>query len=159
MQPACCRTMENPAGTSAADYTSRHKLASAGIQSRGGRVECVQFCLGVLALRLSSEGSSVRDKDRGFGCIASCVPSPLCCLCSVALASTPFLMSAWRDVVNRRLHRHEKQSRGRQAMADQRQPEWQCARCYMRSFLSKSPCRDVERRKRYRRTHVSTRGV
>ena len=30
VQPARCRMMENPAGTSAADCTSRHKLASAG---------------------------------------------------------------------------------------------------------------------------------
>ena len=30
VQPACCRTMENPAGTSTADCTSRHILASAG---------------------------------------------------------------------------------------------------------------------------------
>ena len=33
VQPACCRTMEDPAGTSTADCTSRHVLASAGIQS------------------------------------------------------------------------------------------------------------------------------
>ena len=40
-----------------------------------------------------------------------------------------------------RLHHQEKQSKGRQATAGQRQPEWQCARCYTRSFLSKSACR------------------
>ena len=34
-----------------------------------------------------------------------------------------FLMSEWREVVN--LHRHEKQSRVKQAIAGQRQPEWQ----------------------------------
>ena len=28
----------------------------------------------------------------GFGCIASCVPSPLCCLCSAALVSTQFFV-------------------------------------------------------------------
>ena len=35
-----------------------------------------------------------RDRDRDFGCIASCVPSPLCCFCSVALAFHSFLMTA-----------------------------------------------------------------
>ena len=34
--------------------------------------------LEVFALRLSCEGSSDRDRDTGFGCIASCVPSPVC---------------------------------------------------------------------------------
>ena len=34
VQPACCWTMENPAGASIADCTSRHTLESAGIQSR-----------------------------------------------------------------------------------------------------------------------------
>ena len=72
----------DPAGASAADCTSRHILASAGIQSCGatccwassaaGRADRAQFCLEVLALRLSCEGSSGRDRDRdrGFGCIA-----------------------------------------------------------------------------------------
>ena len=32
--------------------------------------------------------------------------------------------------MNRRLHKHDKQSRGRQALAGQRQPQWQCASCY-----------------------------
>ena len=35
VQPACCWTMENPAGTSAAGCTSRHILASAGIPNCG----------------------------------------------------------------------------------------------------------------------------
>ena len=64
-----------------------------------------------------------RHTHRGFGCIASCVPSLLCCLCSVPLVSTPFLMSEWREVVNRCLHRDERDSRGKQATAGQRQPE------------------------------------
>ena len=55
-------------------------------------------------MRLSSEGSSdrhtqrqrhtethtQRHTQRGFGCIASCVSSPLCCFCSVALVFTRF---------------------------------------------------------------------
>ena len=39
---------------------------------------------------------------------------------------------------------HETQSRGRQALFGQRQPEWQCAEfleCYTRNFLSKDNCR------------------
>ena len=68
MQPACCRKMEDPTGAGSADFTSRHTLASAEIQSRrassaAGRVERVQFCLEGLALRLSCEGSSDRDRD------------------------------------------------------------------------------------------------
>ena len=58
-----------------------------------------------------------------------------------------FLMSEWREVVNRRLHRHERNSRGKQAMAGQRQPEWQHAKCYTRSFLSKSGCRGCGKEK------------
>ena len=42
---------------------------------------------------------------------------------------------------DRRLHKHDKQSRGWQALAGQRQPEWQCARCCVRNFLSKNNCR------------------
>ena len=73
VQPACGRTMEDPAGTSNVDCTSRHILESAGIQSRratcccassaAGRVVCVKFCSEVLATRLSCEGSSDRDRD------------------------------------------------------------------------------------------------
>ena len=50
-------------------------------------------------------------------------------------------MSEWKEVVNRRLHRHEKQSRGK-ARHWLRQPEWQCAKCYQRNFLSKDNCRE-----------------
>ena len=50
-------------------------------------------------------------------------------------------MSEWREVVNRRLHRHERNAKGKQAMAGLRQPEWQCEKCCTRSFLSKSACR------------------
>ena len=35
VQPACCRTMEEPVGTGDAGCTSRHILASPGIQGRG----------------------------------------------------------------------------------------------------------------------------
>ena len=50
-------------------------------------------------------------------------------------------MSEWREVLNRRLHRHERNFRGKQALAGLRQPQWQCAKCHTRSFLSKSACR------------------
>ena len=75
VQPACCRLVEDPAGASAADCTSRHILASVRIQSCAatccctsssavGRVERVQFSLEVLAVRLSCEGWSDRDRER-----------------------------------------------------------------------------------------------
>ena len=68
------QTMEDPAGASIADCTSRHILESAGFQSRGascykassaaGRVVRAFFCLEVLPLRLSCEGSTERDTER-----------------------------------------------------------------------------------------------
>ena len=53
-------------------------------------------------------------------CWLRAIPSVLR-FCSVGAGfHSPFLMSEWKEVVNRRLHRHDNQSRGSQAPAGQR---------------------------------------
>ena len=62
--------------------------------------------------------------------------------------------------MNRRLHKHDKQSRGRQALAGQRQPQWQCAKCYTRNFLSKDNCRECGKVKELQKdSYVDERGL
>ena len=60
---------------------------------------------------ISCEGSSDRDRDRhrGFGCIASCVPSPLCCK-PLSILLFRELMSEWNDVMSHRQRRYERKS-------------------------------------------------
>ena len=70
VQPACCRTMENPAGTSAADCLRgwgpelRSDLLLSLSCCRQSGVCKVSVCLEVFAVRLPCEGPSDRDRDR-----------------------------------------------------------------------------------------------
>ena len=61
-------------------------------------------------------------------------------------------MSEWKEVANRRLHKHDKQSRGgRHAPA---------ARCYTRSFLSKSACPSCGKEKELQKdSYLDERGL
>ena len=70
-----------------------------------------------------------------------------------------FLKSEWKEVVNRRSHKHDKRSRGRKALPGQRLAEWQCARCHTRNFLSKSACRSCGKEKELQKdSHVDEKG-
>ena len=93
--------------------------------------------------------------------LAAC--HPFCvAFVSFALFPSPALLStsSWTEVLNRRLHRHEKQRRGRQALAGQRQPEWQCAKCYTRNFLSKDSCQECGKVKELLKdSYVDERGL
>ena len=105
-------------------------------------------------MQLSCEGSSDRerdrdrdtDRDRGFGCIASSVPSPLCCKPLSKLLSH-VLMSEWSDVTSRRQRRYERKSQGWRAQSGLRAPEWQCAACKTQSFLSGDTCRGCSKQR------------
>ena len=69
-------------------------------------------------------------------------------------------MFEWPEVANRRLHRHERNARGGQAMAGLRQPDWQCTKCYTRSFLSKSACRSCGKMKELQKdSYVDEKGL
>ena len=50
-------------------------------------------------------------------------------------------MSERRDVTSRRQRRYEKKSQGWRAQSGLRAPEWQCAACKTRLFLSRDTCR------------------
>ena len=77
-------------------------------------------------------------RDTGFGCVASCVPSPLCD--SFFFCALVLLMSGWQEVVTRRMRKNERRAIGQQVM---RLPEWQCAACSTQSFLNKHSCRQA----------------
>ena len=119
--------------------------------------------LEVFAVRLSCEGSSDRDRDRQrqriwVRCWLRAIRSVLPLLRCISFHS--FLMSERKEVVNRRLHSHEKQSRRRQAVAGQRQPEWQCAKCYTRNFLSKNACGECGKARELQKdSYVDERGL
>ena len=119
--------MENPAGTSAADCTSKHMLASAGIQS------CGKVCL-----------TETETETEVLGALPAAVPSPLLplfrCICVHS-----FLMSEWCEVT-RRQQSYAKTSQGWRAQSGLRAPEWQCATCKTWLFLSKDTCRCCNRR-------------
>ena len=88
-------------------------------------------------LQRDSQDSSDRVRDRGFWCISCCVPSPLCSLCSTAIVfHSPFRMSEWYEVT-RRQRRYAKKSQGWRVQSGLRAPEWLCAACKTRSFLSR----------------------
>ena len=62
--------------------------------------------------------------------------------------------------MNRRLHKHDKRSRGRQALAGQRQAEWQCGRFYTRNFLIKSACQSCGKEKELQKdSYVDEKGL
>ena len=81
-----------------------------------------------------------RDRDRGFGCIASCVPTLLCCM-PLSKLLLHVLMSVWSDVKSRRQRRYERKSQGWRAQSGLHVPEWQCAACKTQSFFSREACR------------------
>ena len=93
---------------------------------------CLQ-CDSHVKVRLTGSSDRDRDRDRnrdrGFGCIASCVPSSLRCK-PLSKFLLHVLMSQWCEVT-RQQRRH----------TDLRVPEWQCAACKTRSFLSRDTCR------------------
>ena len=57
------------------------------------------------------------------------------------------LMSEWNDVVSRRQRRYERKSQGWKAQSGLRAPEWQCAACKTRSFLSRDTCRGCSKQR------------
>ena len=87
-----------------------------------------------------------RDRDRGFGCIASCVPSPLCCK-PLSKLLLHVLMSEWSEVASRPQRRCEIKSHGWKAQSELRALEWQCTACKTQSFLSRWTCRGCSKQR------------
>ena len=56
-------------------------------------------------------------------------------------------MSGWNDAMSRRQRRYERKSHGWKAQSGLRAPEWQCAACRTRSFLSRDTCRGCSKQR------------
>ena len=56
-------------------------------------------------------------------------------------------MSEWNEATSRRQRCYERKSQGWRAQSGLRAPEWQCAACQTRSFLSKGTCRGCSKQR------------
>ena len=93
----------------------------------------------------SNFGSRQRQRQRFWvHCWLRAIPSVLQVFVEIVFRE---LMSEWNDVVSRRQRRYERKSQGWKAQSGLRAPEWQCAACKTRSFLSRDTCRGCSKQR------------